>query len=82
MTILQLSIKRERMERLRFYFSKDTLRLLKYDDMVLAAVLIYGLDCQQFCTVSRKPSCSTQKFSDLNMLEQGMLVPMETLQGM
>jgi len=82
MTVLQLVISRDRLERSRLHFFRAVLKFLNLADKVLADESNCGVDDQQLLTVSKKPWCSAQKFSNLNILERRILVPMDTLHGM
>jgi len=58
-TVLQLPIRRFRLDRVLLHAFRSAVSLLSFPDMFLAGLILLVL-AQLFCTVSRKPSCSTK----------------------
>ena len=83
MTLLQFSIRAVRLESFLLQCFRECRKALNFWARVEAE---FPLSCpwedQLAWTVSRKPGWSGQKFSNLNTVDFGMLVPIIILQGM
>jgi hypothetical protein len=81
MTVLQLLISNFKLHRFLLQLLSSERSFLNLEEMVLVATGRLGHDSQHPWTVSRKVSCSAQKFSNLKILERGIFVLMAILQG-
>ena len=81
-TLLQVSIKAVRLDKVLLQCFRECLRCLNLSAKSAAELLRgYLTKFQLSCTVSRKPGCSGQKFSNLIFFDFGILVPTIILQG-
>jgi hypothetical protein len=81
MTVLQLPISKLRLERFLLQSLRADLSLLSLEEITLVELGLDTSASQLFCTVSKKTSCSRQKFSNLKIFDLGILELTETLQG-
>jgi hypothetical protein len=81
MNVLQLLSNRLSLDKFLLHCLREDLSLLSLAEITLVKLELWIGVSQLSWTVSRKPSCCTQKFSNLKMLDFWILVFLETLQG-
>jgi hypothetical protein len=72
--VLQFAIRILRLDKLLLQNLRSSLSLLNLEEMFLVEFRGLLRWCQLLLTVSKKPSCSVQKFSNLKMQVFGILV--------
>jgi hypothetical protein len=80
--VLQLLINKLKFKRFLLQDFRLALSLFNFEEMFLAEFSFVLRLLQLLRIVSKKPSCSTQKFSNLKIVLLGILVLTAILQGM
>jgi len=79
---LQFFIRQLRLERPLLHFFRAALKSLNLAVILVALLVAETLEFHTEFTISKKPGCSTQKFSNLKAWALGIEVPIWILQGM